>query len=510
MAFQAAADGSIFDGDNPAHPTVDQRQELLEHALGSMGWTSTIRASQPAGRFVKFEADVSKTNVNLNLEIFIFPNLNWGNRPSRPYEKRIQITRPFAEHSVEFSRTKTGSDRCLLLGINRISDQETVICAWDASAYLNHAQPTSCYVDLHAIAEAFKSGFAQSIDSKGRYVCCFRPEFIHYYLANMEALHTPPGSADDNTETQPSDDTDRKKGGDNFILYGAPGTGKSHELNERVGDAKVIRTVFHPDIQNSDFIGALKPVTRDDVVSYEFSPGPFAKALKSAIMHPSEDVYLIIEELNRAPAAAVFGDLFLLLDRKAGGESVYDVSFVSEELGSWLNDGPDQEIKTMKLPSNLSILATMNSADQGVYPLDTAFRRRWKQDYLKIDYRISPEGTFNVATNEGAMIEIPWKKLAKTLNQFLVNKLNVAEDRLIGPRFISEEDFSQTGHIPGKILIYLWDDLLRHQGRDRLFDTSVAKTYGNLFERLQSNRKVFSEEFLAELSTVIAPGLDNK
>lgn len=506
MAFQAAADGSIIDGENPEHPTVEQRQDLLEQALGSMGWTVTVNASEPAGRFVKFDADVNKSDVNLNLEVFIFPNLNWGNRPSRPYEKRIQITRPFAEHAEEFTLTKTGDNRCLLLGINRIDEHEQVICAWDASAYLNHAQPTSCYVDLHAIAKAFRSGFAQSIDSKGRYVCCFRPEFIHYYLANMEALHTPPNFAGDNADPEQSVDTERKKGGDNYILYGAPGTGKSHELNERVGKSKVFRTVFHPDIQNSDFIGALKPVTRDGSVTYEFSPGPFAKALKSAFMHPAEDVYLIIEELNRAPAAAVFGDLFLLLDRKSGGESVYDVNFISEELSVWFNDGLGLDVDTMKLPSNLSILATMNSADQGVYPLDTAFRRRWKQDYLKIDYRISPEGTFTVVTNDGASVEMPWKKFAKSLNQFLVNKLNVSEDRLIGPRFISEEDFSATGLIPGKILIYLWDDLLRHQGRDRLFDTSVAKTYGNLFERLQSGRKIFSDEFLAEISTVLAPG----
>lgn len=256
MVFQAAADGSIYKGDNPAHPTVVQRRETLERALGSMGWTAKISESKLGGRFVKFNADIRKADMQLSLDIFIFPNLNWGNRPGRLYEKRIQITRPFAEHSQEFQHPQTGPNRCLLLGINRIDENQSVICAWDASSYIDHGASNSCWGDVRGIAEAFKVGFSQTIDRNGRYVCYFKPEFIHYYLANMEALHTPPNQTSLNLIVPVDDDSvdsdeARLTGGDNSILYGAPGTGKSYTLNARVDDAKAVRTVFHPDIQNS-------------------------------------------------------------------------------------------------------------------------------------------------------------------------------------------------------------------------------------------------------------------
>ena len=394
MVWQAATDGSLYEGAEPEHPSVEQRLALLTRALGSMGWAVNLTQHQPPPRvrFVKFSAELEKADQQLTLEIYLFPNLAFRNRS--PHEKGIQLTRPYEEHADDFQLGKTGNNRCLLLGVYKGTEDEPIFCAWDSAAYLNHANPNTCYTNVNAIADAYKTGFGRYLDrTNDRYACCFQPEFIHYYIANMDTLHVPPGVVD---HEEGAADPEAVTGAENLIFYGAPGTGKTHAVNERIGDRHCIRTVFHPDLQNGDFVGALKPVTRDGNVTYEFSPGPFAHALKEAIIRPNEEVFLVIEELNRAPAAAVFGDLFLLLDRNATGLGRYDADFPTDEFRAWLCAACGQDIEKLRLPANLWLIATMNSADQGVFPLDTAFRRRWMQHYINIDYANSPGGSFNI------------------------------------------------------------------------------------------------------------------
>lgn len=184
--------------------------------------------------------------------------------------------------------------------------------------------------------------------------------------------------------------------GQNLIIYGAPGTGKSHKIDELVKGQSTFRTVFHPDTQNSDFFGCLKPQMDGDKISYVFAPGPFALALRASYLTPTEQHFLIIEEMNRAPAAAVFGELFQLLDRKDDGSGTYEVDFPTPESKAWFQSEVGATIEKICIPSNLSLLATMNSADQGVYPLDTAFRRRWEQEYLPLYEGTYPEGFINI------------------------------------------------------------------------------------------------------------------
>jgi hypothetical protein len=295
----------------------------------------------------------------------------------------------------------------------------------------------------------------------------------------------------------PDEDATRLTGGDNVLFYGAPGTGKSHAVDLRVGSDRAFRTVFHPDMQNSDFAGTLKPgLDGSDNVTYAFRPGPFASAVAYAWAHPDEPVYLVIEELNRAMAAAVFGELFQLLDRKADGTGRYQVDFPSPEFAQWFERETGSGMTSLRLPSNLWILATMNSADQGVYPLDTAFRRRWTQEYLPIDYSTAPAATVAYSAG-GASRQTDWATFVEALNGFLVDNLQIGEDRLVGPRFASDSDLS-SGKLPSKLLIYLWDDLLRHHGRDLLFATGID-TYGKLHQRTAAGKPIFSGEFLQRL-----------
>lgn len=294
----------------------------------------------------------------------------------------------------------------------------------------------------------------------------------------------------------------RVTGGDNLLYYGAPGTGKSHEVRAIVEKSPSFTAVFHPDMQNSDFAGTLKPGLNDrGEVTYAFRPGPFARAVAYAWKSPEQKVYLVIEELNRAAAAAVFGELFQLLDRDHDGAGRYDVDFPSPEFAAWFAIDTGMSMERLGLPSNLWILATMNSADQGVYPLDTAFRRRWRQHYLPINYEIAPDTPLAYATPSGSK-STSWRAFVEALNKYLVSMLEIGEDRLIGPRFVDHHDL-KSGAIPGKLLIYLWDDLLRHDGRNSLFDVGI-KTYGDLHQRVTDGKQVFSDKFLQSLGSEAA------
>lgn len=294
----------------------------------------------------------------------------------------------------------------------------------------------------------------------------------------------------------------RLRGSENVIYYGAPGTGKSHAVEELVGKKKAFRTVFHSDMQNSDFIGTLKPAVEGGTVTYRFQPGTFSKALRHAWNTPDEEVYLIIEEINRAMAAAVFGELFQLLDRDETGTSRYKVEFPSPEYFQWFNELGGTQCDALTLPSNLWILATMNSADQGVYPIDTAFRRRWKQIYVPIDYEIAPKLPLDIIGQSSQPSELSWNEFVQVLNEFLIDNLGIAEDRLVGPRFLNSSDLSDK-KLPGKLLIYLWDDLLRHHERDVLFAGGI-RTYGELHKANENSERIFSDKMLAVLGLASA------
>jgi len=300
------------------------------------------------------------------------------------------------------------------------------------------------------------------------------------------------------------------KGGENVIFYGAPGTGKSNRVEKKIKEAgkKPFRTVFHPDLQNSDFFGCLKPQMDGKKVRYGFSPGPFMKALAEAYREPTEPVFLVIEELNRAAAAAVFGDLFLLLDRDDDGNGEYDVSFPSPESEQWFEAETGTAHDALLLPSNLFIYATMNSADQGVYPIDTAFRRRWRQEYLPLNYKSGSDGDVAYVDSTGKRHSLAWREFVKLLNGHLTSSqtLYIAEDRLLGQWFVQKKELDGKG-IPEKVLLYLWDDLLRHEGRDLIFDTSSIKTYGSLTIEITDEGRILSDRFLAALNA--ASDVDN-
>lgn len=279
----------------------------------------------------------------------------------------------------------------------------------------------------------------------------------------------------------------------NRILFGAPGTGKSFTLNKEkekllAEGGEYERVTFHPDYSYANFVGTYKPVPcKDDqghdAITYSYVPGPFMRTYVKALLNSRTDspkpYLLVIEEINRANVAAVFGDVFQLLDRDDDEVSEYAIQ-ASEDIKKYLAEklgGDPEEYAEIRIPDNMFIWATMNSADQGVFPMDTAFKRRWDFTYLGIDD--SEDGIMGktVVLGEGQYKRIvEWNKLRKAINEELLT-YKVNEDKLMGPYFISKKNLPESTEIDvktftrifkNKVIMYLFDDAAK-QKRITLF-----------------------------------------
>ena len=304
------------------------------------------------------------------------------------------------------------------------------------------------------------------------------------------------------------------------IFYGAPGTGKSFTINQEIKGEDVIRTTFHPDSDYSSFVGAYKPTTREitmrdlsgnpviengqtlteEKIVYEFVPQAFLQAYieaweKYAACDESnpQRQFLVIEEINRGNCAQVFGDLFQLLDRNHSGFSDYPVKADSDmkrylakafkgmsipQVGAInsLYGGRDVvrevlEGNILLLPSNLFIWATMNTSDQSLFPIDSAFKRRWEWEYVPI--RNEAKGWVIAADGQ----EWDWWEFLNAVNE-KIGSITDSEDKKLGYFFVKPAD----GHtitaktFVGKVLFYLWNDVFKDYGfSDDEFQTEEGK-----------------------------------
>lgn len=319
------------------------------------------------------------------------------------------------------------------------------------------------------------------------------------------------------------DRVNRVTGGNNILLYGVPGSGKSWTIENEycVKDSITERVVFHPDYTNADFIGQILPDVSVNQVTYKFTPGPFTTILSNAYKNPMIRFNLVIEEINRGNAPAIFGETFQLLDRKVNvrenddgfpvGTSEYGIT--QKDIAEFIYKDPSHKIR---IPSNLYIVGTMNTSDQNVFTLDTAFQRRWQMRLIENNF---DHVRTSLADAEILDTKVTWKHFCETINSVIVGskaKMVSAEDKRLGVYFIHENDIAfdvrahpsegyssllaeydillgseregsitadekfrlneireavmQNRLFPEKVIKYLWDDAFKFNPKD-LFDT---------------------------------------
>ncbi|GAA7549197.1 hypothetical protein MMM130_02670 [Helicobacter pylori] len=276
------------------------------------------------------------------------------------------------------------------------------------------------------------------------------------------------------------DESVRIDGGKNIILYGVPGSGKSYTLQrDHCNDNSVVeKIVFHPDYSYSDFVGQIMPSVDDSgMVSYKFNPGPFTNILKKAYHNPQTKHVLVIDEINRGNAPAIFGEIFQLLDRlkhdKDGfkkGSSEYAIN--NTDIANTIHNDKNASIR---IPSNLWIIATMNTSDQNVFTLDTAFQRRFSMQLIENSFENVDDDFKNMKILD---TDITWQKFCTTINEKIAQnneRLSSMEDKRFGVYFVNIDDLKSKENFAHKVIKYLWDDVFKFD-RNIIFDTTKFNT----------------------------------
>lgn len=283
-----------------------------------------------------------------------------------------------------------------------------------------------------------------------------------------------------------------------LIVYGAPGTGKSYGIHNALSTLGfdladgVERVVFHKDYTYSDFIGCLMPGNSLNGLDYTFEPGPFTIALEKALEHPAVNICLLIEEMNRGSCSGIFGDIFQLLDRDDAGNSSYAIR--NEDIRRYLelNPGTRTALSAWNIgeddifiPANLYIVGTMNTADQNVFVMDSAFKRRFKMRYVPIVFDLEEphlaklnrlsQNTLFAGTGT-------WSEFAIEVNR-LIDRVNaeaasISEDKKLGPYFVDEMDVSCRQAFCDKVIYYLKNDVFKY------VDTVFYDSYEEIYDRM--------------------------
>lgn len=350
--------------------------------------------------------------------------------------------------------------------------------------------------------------------------------------------------------------------GINKMYFGAPGTGKSFSiknfiydefkkdskyqsekwkkvfLDDKRDNPNVFRTTLHPEFTYNDFVGQLQPKKNGTSITYDFVPKIFTKALTAAIRYPKSPIFLILEELSRANVAAVFGDIFQLLDRSTDGSSEYSIDNdcilqgIEEIYRSYevegVEDGRETYLgyedrgKKIFIPRNLFIIGTVNTSDQNVFVMDTAFKRRFEFDYMDANNVVYDEykdgqgvkgkekNNFNIKlegiSSEINELETNWIDLYRKLNLFITAKedkgLGLSEDKQLGQFFLKFEADTDDNkkyndaQLYGKLLQYLWEDIkLASYSDKQLFDIDL-ETFSQAYRRMKDGKNIFHQDFM--------------
>ncbi len=464
MPKQALLNGTL---DDAADFKGFNELELLNQALIKNSWAIIEARTERAGYNV---IKISNGNKELTLHIYL-KKVNWRNRSE--YEKGIQFG---GDHVVTgYEVVQTDTEMTVMLGVYKRSIfEDYLICAWQPNEWGTRGNPFNCNIDVRTLAEAFIAGFANDSSKNPRKVFAFRPEFIHYYLLNKNSLHS-------EVQERPILYLRESDYPYNLIYFGAPGTGKSHAISNYTTDNNSIKITFHPDTDYAAFVGSYKPIQKEDDegITYGFMAQPFLRAYTKA-WETEENVFLIIEEINRGNCAQIFGDIFQMIERNEEGYSKYKVDVDSEiekhlkkHFENLIAKGDADAAKASRyiayfngdfgkiaLPNNLYIHATMNTSDQSLFPIDSAFKRRWDWEYVPIEFDGTDAHNYKIIIGEE---NYSWRDFVEAINEKIII-VTQSEDKKLGQFFIKSFDNSIPERVfKAKVLFYIWSDILKDE-----------------------------------------------
>ncbi|MEE0942668.1 MAG: AAA family ATPase [Methanobrevibacter sp.] len=434
---------------------------------------------------------LDKLNLQYLLEKYqLYSRDYFDERKRNTFEEHISFLKETLQSENYQNKTKIDSHSTLLRGL-KDSGPHTEISQIKSSdknfEALRWLLPINSYIIILKLRKKVKYEVYGILPDDAEEISHLHLKFNYYHtsqgvktLVPLDNFEIPNGGEDSSTVNDEFKDDfkyNRLSGGKNRLLYGVPGCGKSwtikNEICEDVNEFFIERVVFHPDYTYSDFVGQILPKVSEDGVDYKFSPGPFTNIVKKAYENPSEEFFLIIEEINRGNAPAIFGDIFQLLDRLKKDDDGFKKG--TSEFGVTNSEIADEvykdEKRKVRIPSNLNIIATMNTSDQNVFTLDTAFKRRWHMEMI--------ENNFNKPKFKDTPIQnsdITWKVFGTAINEIILEDSNStlsSEDKRLGAYFVDEEDLSSRKLFAEKVLMYLWDDVFKFSREDYFKETAV-------------------------------------
>lgn len=484
----------------PTTLSTSDRKSFIEKMFSINGWQYTLLEEISGSHF---RIRLSNPNLNVSKELHLYHgNIRKEDPERNREEKKIQLGTD--------NDPRDYFDNAIILGfyvygvVQNLDD--LIVVGWPIEKEKNYPMNPSLRVNMRTdILPAKNRGYYVD-ETTGKHLIAFRPSFIYYYLENYKRIQYPEinhGQSADTLDTL-SIETTRLSCGRNVLLYGVPGSGKSWTIEHEYvkPTSKVERLVFHPDYTYSDFVGQILPCVDDDgQVSYKFTPGPFTNILREAYLHPQDEYILVIEEINRGNAPAIFGEIFQLLDRKVddeGSSNSYPIGtseygITNANIAQIVYGDPTHKVR---IPSNLSIIGTMNTSDQNVFTLDTAFQRRWQMRLIENSF-----DNVEKAQADAKILDtgITWKNFCTAMNEIIIKncvRTTSSEDKRLGVYFIYHRDLNFDNKM-GSLASGEYDDL-RAKERDKTISEEERGRLSTIRTAIKQNR-IFPEKVIKYL-----------
>jgi hypothetical protein len=407
---------------------------------------------------------------------------------------------------------------CYVIAVYRRQDSPEYVFAAFHPENINTSPrsfPVSTQFKIGNIAEAKTNGYSQFQKTNGEIVFIFKPEYLISYMANRDQLHKkvldeilkPSGAI-----IKPTDYPH------NLIYFGAPGTGKSNTIDSYTTDNNSVKITFHPDTDYGVFVGSYKPIQTSEGtgITYGFVAQSFLQAYTKA-WETEEETFLIIEEINRGNCAQIFGDIFQIIERGENGYSKYKID-ADAEIEKYLKAHYDNLVaaggaeatkaerynayfggnfKKIALPNNLFIHATMNTSDQSLFPIDSAFKRRWDWEYIPIMFDGTEADSYQIKIDND---NYSWRSFIEIVNE-KIKSITESEDKKLGQFFIKSFNNSISEKtFKAKVLFFIWNDILKDEPQA---DTSYFFRRKANFEDATSTPFMFSDLFSTDSTQLL-------